>query len=169
MKCHIALAQVVYPEGLAAPLLDSIARQHLWQHQLDYRHGTGHGVGFALNVHEGPQVLSYYAPIHAYSKLREGMIISNEPGLYHEGQYGIRIENLVANRLKENTSTIYGDFLEFETLTLCPIHIDCIDLSFLTTEEKAWLNQYHNTVRKKLSPSLTGEVLDWLIHNTRNI
>lgn len=169
LKCHIALAQVVYPEGLAAPLLDSIARQHLWQHQLDYRHGTGHGVGFALNVHEGPQVLSYYAPIHAYSKLREGMIISNEPGLYHEGQYGIRIENLVANRLKENTSTIYGDFLEFETLTLCPIHIDCIDLSFLTTEEKAWLNQYHNTVREKLSPSLTGEVLNWLIHNTQNI
>lgn len=169
LKCHIALAQVVYPERLAAPLLDSIARQHLWQHHLDYRHGTGHGVGFALNVHEGPQVLSYYAPIHAYSKLREGMIISNEPGLYHEGQYGIRIENLVANRLKENTSTIYGDFLEFETLTLCPINIDCIDLNLLTTEEKAWLNQYHNTVREKLSPSLTGEVLDWLIHNTRNI
>lgn len=169
LKCHIALVQVVYPEGLAAPLLDSIARQHLWQHHLDYRHGTGHGVGFALNVHEGPQVLSYYAPIHAYSKLREGMIISNEPGLYHEGQYGIRIENLVANRLKENTSTIYGDFLEFETLTLCPINIDCIDLNLLTTEEKAWLNQYHNTVREKLSPSLTGEVLDWLIHNTRNI
>ena len=116
-----------------------------------------------------PQVLSYYAPIHAYSKLREGMIISNEPGLYHEGQYGIRIENLVANRLKENTSTIYGDFLEFETLTLCPINIDCIDLNLLTTEEKAWLNQYHNTVREQLSPSLTGEVLDWLIHNTRKI
>lgn len=169
LKCHIALAQVVYPEGLAAPLLDSIARQHLWQHQLDYRHGTGHGVGFALNVHEGPQVLSYYAPIHAYSKLREGMIISNEPGLYHEGQYGIRIENLVANRLKENTSTIYGDFLEFETLTLCPINIDCIDLTLITKEEKTWLNQYHNTVREQLSPSLTGEVLDWLIHNTRKI
>lgn len=169
LKCHIALAQVVYPEGLAAPLLDSIARQHLWQHQLDYRHGTGHGVGFALNVHEGPQVLSYYAPIHAYSKLREGMIISNEPGLYHEGQHGIRIENLVVNRLKENTGTIYGDFLEFETLTLCPINIDCIDQSLLTTEEKAWLNQYHSTVREKLSPSLSGEVLDWLIYNTRNI
>ena len=169
LKCHIALAQVVYPEGLAAPLLDSIARQHLWQHQLDYRHGTGHGVGFALNVHEGPQVLSYYAPIHAYSKLREGMIISNEPGLYHEGKYGIRIENLVANRLKENNETIYGDFLEFETLTLCPIHLDVIDQSLLTSEEKAWLNQYHTTVRETLSPSLSGEVLDWLIYNTRHI
>lgn len=169
LKCHIALAQVVYPEGLAAPLLDSIARQHLWQHQLDYRHGTGHGVGFALNVHEGPQVLSYYAPIHTYSKLREGMIISNEPGLYHEGKYGIRLENLVVNRLKENKETIYGDFLEFETLTLCPMHLDVIDQSLLTIEEKAWLNQYHTTVRETLSPYLSGEVLDWLIYNTRNI
>lgn len=169
LKCHIALAQVVYPEGLAAPLLDSIARQHLWQHQLDYRHGTGHGVGFALNVHEGPQVLSYYAPIHAYSKLREGMIISNEPGLYHEGQYGIRIENLVVNRLKDNNETIYGDFLEFETLTLCPIHLGCIDQSLLTLQEKTWLNFYHTTVREKLSAQLSGEVLDWLIYNTRSI
>lgn len=92
-------SKTIYPEGLAAPLLDSICRHTLWQHGLDYRHGTGHGVGFALNVHEGPQVLSYYAPIHAYSKLREGMILSNEPGLYHEGKYGIRIENLVANKL----------------------------------------------------------------------
>ncbi|MDW7563527.1 M24 family metallopeptidase, partial [Klebsiella pneumoniae] len=75
LKCHIALAKTIYPEGLAAPLLDSICRHTLWQHGLDYRHGTGHGVGFALNVHEGPQVLSYYAPIHAYSKLREGMIL----------------------------------------------------------------------------------------------
>lgn len=169
LKCHIALAQVVYPEGLAAPLLDSIARQHLWQHQLDYRHGTGHGVGFALNVHEGPQILSYYAPIHAYSKLREGMIISNEPGLYHEGKYGIRIENLVVNQLKENTSTIYGDFLEFETLTLCPIHLDAINQSLLTLEEKTWLNQYHTEVREKLSPHLSGDVLNWLIYTTRNI
>lgn len=169
LKCHIALAQVIYPEGLAAPLLDSIARQHLWQHQLDYRHGTGHGVGFALNVHEGPQVLSYYAPIHAYSKLREGMIISNEPGLYHEGKYGIRIENLVVNRLRQNNHTSYGDFLEFETLTLCPIHLDVLDLRLLTENEKQWLNQYHLTVRERISPHLSGEVLEWLITNTRAI
>jgi Xaa-Pro aminopeptidase len=169
LKCHIALAQMVYPEGLAAPLLDAIARQHLWQYQLDYRHGTGHGVGFALNVHEGPQVLSYYAPIHAYSKLREGMIISNEPGLYHEGKYGIRIENLVVNRLKENSETIYGDFLEFETLTLCPIHLECIDLSLLTEQEREWLNQYHANVRAQLAPHLEHAVLDWLIHSTRAI
>ncbi|EPP4373434.1 aminopeptidase P family protein, partial [Acinetobacter baumannii] len=162
LKCHIALAKTIYPEGLAAPLLDSICRHTLWQHGLDYRHGTGHGVGFALNVHEGPQVLSYYAPIHAYSKLREGMILSNEPGLYHEGQYGIRIENLVANRLHSGFEETYGDFLEFETLTLCPIHLDCIIVDMLTDEEKDWLNGYHQTVQERLAEHLSGDVLDWL-------
>lgn len=169
LKCHIALAKTIYPEGLAAPLLDSICRNTLWQHGLDYRHGTGHGVGFALNVHEGPQVLSYYAPIHAYSKLREGMILSNEPGLYHEGQYGIRIENLVANRLHSGFEKTYGDFLEFETLTLCPIHLDCIVVDMLTNEEKDWLNGYHQTVQERLAEHLSGDVLDWLIYNTRKI
>ncbi|HEN9586672.1 TPA: aminopeptidase P family protein [Acinetobacter baumannii] len=169
LKCHIALAKTIYPEGLAAPLLDSICRHTLWQHGLDYRHGTGHGVGFALNVHEGPQVLSYYAPIHAYSKLREGMILSNEPGLYHEGQYGIRIENLVANRLHSGYEETYGDFLEFETLTLCPIHLDCIIVDMLTDEEKDWLNSYHQTVQERLAEHLSGDVLDWLIYNTRKI
>ena len=169
LKCHIALAKTIYPEGLAAPLLDSICRHTLWQHGLDYRHGTGHGVGFALNVHEGPQVLSYYAPIHAYSKLREGMIISNEPGLYHEGQYGIRIENLVANKLHSGFEKTYGEFLEFETLTLCPIHLDCIVVDMLTNEEKDWLNGYHQTVQERLAEHLSGEVLDWLIYNTRAI
>ncbi|HCV3137650.1 TPA: aminopeptidase P family protein [Acinetobacter baumannii] len=169
LKCHIALAKTIYPEGLAAPLLDSICRHTLWQHGLDYRHGTGHGVGFALNVHEGPQVLSYYAPIHAYSKLREGMILSNEPGLYHEGQYGIRIENLVANRLHSGFEKTYGDFLEFEMLTLCPIHLDCIVVDMLTDEEKDWLNGYHQTVQERLAEHLSGDVLDWLIYNTRKI
>ena len=169
LKCHIALAKTIYPEGLAAPLLDSICRHTLWQHGLDYRHGTGHGVGFALNVHEGPQVLSYYAPVHAYSKLRKGMILSNEPGLYHEGQYGIRIENLVANRLHSGFEKTYGEFLEFETLTLCPIHLDCIVVDMLNNEEKDWLNHYHQTVQERLAEHLSGEVLDWLIYNTRAI
>lgn len=169
LKCHIALAKTIYPEGLAAPLLDSICRHTLWQHGLDYRHGTGHGVGFALNVHEGPQVLSYYAPVHACSKLREGMILSNEPGLYHEGQYGIRIENLVANRLHSGFEKTYGEFLEFETLTLCPIHLDCIVVDMLNNEEKDWLNTYHQMVQERLAEHLSGEVLDWLIYNTRAI
>ena len=169
LKSHIALAKAIYPEGLAAPLLDAITRQNFWQKGLDYRHGTGHGVGFALNVHEGPQVLSYYAPIHAYSKLREGMITSNEPGLYHEGQYGIRIENLVANRIHAGFNKTYGDFLGFETLTLCPIHLDCVLPEQLDAEEKSWLNTYHQTVRETLAPHLQGEVLNWLNHSTRPI
>ena len=139
LKAHIALAQAVFPEGIAAPLLDVLARQALWQQQLDYRHGTGHGVGFALNVHEGPQILSYYAPCSAYNKMRAGMITSNEPGLYHEGHYGIRIENLVVNRLLPQTSA-YGDFLAFENLTLCPIAIQCLDLEMLAINERDWLN-----------------------------
>ncbi|SPL70446.1 aminopeptidase P family protein [Acinetobacter stercoris] len=169
LKCHIALAKTIYPEGLAAPLLDAISRHTLWQQCLDYRHGTGHGVGYALNVHEGPQVLSYYAPITPYSKLREGMIISNEPGLYHVGKYGIRIENLVVNQLKANSDQGYGDFLEFETLTLCPINQECIVKEMLNAEEKAWLNNYHANVRSKLSPFLQGEVLEWLITNTAEV
>ena len=168
LKAHIALAQAVFPEGIAAPLLDALARQALWQQQLDYRHGTGHGVGFALNVHEGPQILSYYAPCSAYNKMRAGMITSNEPGLYHEGQYGIRIENLVVNRLLPQTGA-YGDFLAFENLTLCPIAIQCLDLEMLTVNEKDWLNAYHEQVREALAGDLSGAALDWLLRQTQAV
>lgn len=167
LKSHIALARAVFPEALAAPLLDAIARQPLWQQGLDYRHGTGHGVGFALNVHEGPQVLSYYAPITPYSGLLEGMIVSNEPGLYHAGQYGIRIENLVAAQVAATESQSYGKFLGFETLTLCPIHQQCILIDLLDATEIAWLNQYHQQVREQLAPHLEGDVLNWLMKETQ--
>lgn len=169
LKCHIALAQSVFPEGIASPLLDSITRQTLWKYGLDYRHGTGHGVGYALNVHEGPQVISYYAPVTPSTKMREGMITSNEPGLYHQGKYGIRIENLVVNKIKHFEDTTYGQFLEFETLTLCPINMTCIVLDLLSHDEKAWLNQYHQTVRERLAPHLEGDVLNWLNENTQAI
>lgn len=169
LKCHIALAQSVFPEGIASPLLDSITRQTLWKYGLDYRHGTGHGVGYALNVHEGPQVISYYAPVTPSTKMREGMITSNEPGLYHQGKYGIRIENLVVNKIKHFEDTTYGQFLEFETLTLCPINLTCIVLDLLSHDEKAWLNQYHQTVRERLAPHLEGDVLKWLNENTQAI
>ena len=168
LKAHIALAQAVFPEGIAAPLLDALARQALWQQQLDYRHGTGHGVGFALNVHEGPQILSYYAPCSAYNKMRAGMITSNEPGLYHEGQYGIRIENLVVNRLLPQTGA-YGDFLAFENLTLCPIATQCLDVTMLTAHEKKWLNAYHLQVRAALAGELSGAALDWLLRQTEAV
>ncbi len=169
LKSHIALAQSVFPEGIASPLLDAITRQTLWKYGLDYRHGTGHGVGYALNVHEGPQVISYYAPVTPSTKMREGMITSNEPGLYHQGKYGIRIENLVVNKIKHFEDTTYGQFLEFETLTLCPINLMCIVLDLLSHDEKAWLNQYHQTVRKQLAPHLEGDVLNWLNENTQAI
>lgn len=169
LKCHIALAQTVFPEGIASPLLDAITRQTLWKYGLDYRHGTGHGVGYALNVHEGPQVISYYAPVTPSTKMREGMITSNEPGLYHQGKYGIRIENLVVNKIKHFEDTTYGQFLEFETLTLCPINLTCIVLDLLSHDEKAWLNQYHQTVREQLAPHLEGDVLNWLNENTQAI
>lgn len=169
LKSHIALAQSVFPEGIASPLLDAITRQTLWKYGLDYRHGTGHGVGYALNVHEGPQVISYYAPVTPFTKMREGMITSNEPGLYHQGKYGIRIENLVVNKIKHFEDTTYGQFLEFETLTLCPINLTCIVLDLLNHDEKAWLNQYHQTVRERLAPHLEGDVLNWLNENTQAI
>ncbi|MCX5469317.1 aminopeptidase P family protein [Acinetobacter nematophilus] len=169
LKCHIALAQTVFPEGIASPLLDSITRQTLWKYGLDYRHGTGHGVGYALNVHEGPQVISYYAPATSFTKMHEGMISSNEPGLYHQGKYGIRIENLVVNKIKHFEDTTYGHFLEFETLTLCPINLSCIILELLNDDEKAWLNQYHQTVRARLAPHLQGDVLNWLNEHTQAI
>ncbi|MDQ8935580.1 aminopeptidase P family protein [Acinetobacter rudis] len=169
LKAHIALSQAVFPENLAAPLLDSIARQVLWQQGLDYRHGTGHGVGFALNVHEGPQVLSYYAPITADSALKAGMIVSNEPGLYHDGQYGIRIENLVTVQNKVVPTAHYGQFLHFENLTLCPIHQQCIVKELLNESEKQWLNNYHQSVYHSLAPYLTGSALEWLTHQTQMI
>lgn len=169
LKSHIALAQSVFPEGIASPLLDAITRQTLWKYGLDYRHGTGHGVGYALNVHEDPQVISYYAPVTPSTKMREGMITSNEPGLYHQGKYGIRIENLVVNKIKHFEDTTYGQFLEFETLTLCPINLMCIVLDLLSHDEKAWLNQYHQTVRERLAPHLEGNVLNWLNENTQAI
>ncbi|MEB3753283.1 aminopeptidase P family protein [Acinetobacter sp. MD2(2019)] len=167
LKAHIALAQTVFPEGIAAPLLDSICRKELWQAQLDYRHGTGHGVGFALNVHEGPQVLSYYAPITAHSGMKAGMITSNEPGLYREGQWGIRLENLVVNQPMPNANTGYGNFLYFENLTLCPFDYRCIDLTLLNTSELAWLNAYHAEVWDKLSPYVTGDAKTWLQQMTQ--
>ena len=167
LKAHIALAQTIFPEGIAAPLLDSIGRQILWQHQLDFRHGTGHGVGFELNVHEGPQSISYYAPITPYSAMKEGMVTSNEPGLYRDGYWGVRIENLVVNQIVGESD--FGKFLKFETLTLCPINTSCIQVDLLTDSEKIWLNQYHAQVYDKLSLHVQGEVLQWLECNTRAI
>jgi len=131
---------------------------------MDYGHGTGHGVGYFLNVHEGPQSISKAIP-DANMAMQPGMITSIEPGLYRAGQWGVRIENLVLN-VPVATDEPFGDFLEFETLTLCPIDTRCIDASLLRSDEIAWLNAYHATVRARLSTLVEGAALAWLQQRT---
>jgi len=160
----LALSQARFPRGTLSPMLDALARAPLWAAKLDYGHGTGHGVGYFLNVHEGPQSISkaMTEPAHA---MEAGMITSIEPGLYRPGQWGIRIENLVANvAIGANE---FGDFLEFETLTLCPIDTRCIEPGMLSAVDVAWLNAYHATVRERLLPLVDGDAKDWLIKRTQ--
>jgi Xaa-Pro aminopeptidase len=163
----IALSRLHFPSGTPAPLVDAVARAPLWQLGLDYGHGTGHGVGYFLNVHEGPQVLSYRAPPSADMALLEGMVTSNEPGLYRTGQWGVRIENLVC--CQAVASTDFGDFLAFETLTLCPIDTRCFVIEQLRPDERQWLNDYHRVVRERLSPGLSPTALRWLFTRTESL
>ncbi len=153
LKGHIALAKAVFPAGTTGSALDILARQFLWQENLDYDHGTGHGVGCFLNVHEGPQRIS---KIPNNVALRPGMIISNEPGYYLEGSYGIRIENLVL--VVEVSPNFYG----FETITLAPLDLNLVDYSLLNQEEKAWLVNYQKQVIETLYPFLSIEERRWL-------
>ena len=165
LKGHIALATARFPVGTTGSQLDALARYSLWQAGLDYDHGTGHGVGAYLSVHEGPHRISKVASTVA---LQPGMIVSNEPGYYKTGAYGIRIENLVA--VKE--ARIEGadrKYLEFETVTLAPIDINCIDLSLMTEAEKAWLNAYHARVREVVEPQVDEATRAWLKAATRAI
>ncbi|MFL6968106.1 aminopeptidase P family protein [Pseudomonas alvandae] len=163
LKGVIALSRARFPQGILSPLLDAIARAPIWAEQVDYGHGTGHGVGYFLNVHEGPQVIAYQAAAAPQTAMQPGMITSIEPGTYRPGRWGVRIENLVINR--EAGSSEFGAFLEFETLTLCPIDTRCLEPSLLTQDEKDWFNAYHAEVRRRLSPLLEGDALQWL--NTR--
>ena len=138
-------------------------------HGLDYGHGTGHGVGYFLNVHEGPQSISKTIP-DAHMAMEPGMITSIEPGLYRPGRWGIRIENLVLNvPSAELAGSEFGEFLEFETLTLCPIDTRCIERSLLHADEIRWLNAYHATVRARLTPLVHGAALAWLTTRTEPI
>ncbi|MBS9779124.1 MAG: M24 family metallopeptidase C-terminal domain-containing protein, partial [Moraxellaceae bacterium] len=140
--------------------------------QMDYGHGTGHGVGYFINVHEGPQGIAYSAPPTSERAMRAGMITSNEPGLYREGQWGIRIENLVANMAVENPEeSQFGDYLYFETVTYCPIDTRLVDKEMLTVEEINWLNNYHRQVFVELSnrEDLSEQALSWLMERTRAI
>ena len=166
LKGTLALSRTRFPRGTLSPMLDAIARAPLWQHGLDYGHGTGHGVGYFLNVHEGPQSISKIIP-EPQMAMQPGMVTSIEPGLYRPGQWGIRIENLVMNRHAEDAENgAFGEFLEFETLTLCPIDTRCIDRSLMRQDEIDWLNAYHATVRERLSPLVSGAALQWLQQRT---
>ena len=163
LKGHIALARAVFPQGTAGSQLDSFARQFLWQAGLDYAHGTGHGVGSFLSVHEGPQRIAKAAGGQAGTgqELLAGMILSNEPGYYKAGEYGIRIENLVLVERREIAGA-QGEFFGFETLTFAPIDRTLVDVALLSPEERAWFDGYHAQVRTILAPQLAGTDLLWL-------
>ncbi|MDN3545431.1 MAG: aminopeptidase P family protein [Roseateles asaccharophilus] len=166
LKGMINLSRAVFPRGTLSPMLDALARVPLWQHGLDYGHGTGHGVGYFINVHEGPQSISKAVP-DANMAMEPGMITSNEPGLYRPGQWGVRIENLILNVGHETPENgQFGEMLAFETLTLCPIDTRCIARGVLNAEEVDWLNRYHAEVRRRLAPLLSGAALDWLKQRT---
>ncbi len=157
LKGHINIATAKYPENTRGSQLDILARKAMWDRSINYGHGTGHGVGHFLNVHEGPQNIRMD---ENPTTLKEGMITSNEPGIYRANEYGIRIENLVLTVPKEKTE--FGQFYGFETLTICYIDTTLIDKSLLTEEEINWFNNYHKQVVKELTPYLTEEESEWL-------
>ncbi|WP_313175084.1 aminopeptidase P family protein [Massilia sp.] len=167
LKGMMALSMVQFPRGTRGPMLDAIARAPIWAAGVDYGHGTGHGVGYFMNVHEGPQVISPSAPPDPHTAIEPGMITSNEPGIYKPGRWGIRIENLVL--AVAAGSGEFGEFLRFETLTLCPIDTRCIDSALLQPYEKAWLNGYHAEVRARLLPHVDGAARAWLELRTEAI
>lgn len=162
MKGHIALGTAIFPEGTRGDQLDALARQFLWKEGLSYLHGTGHGVGHFLNVHEGPQSIRLN---HVDIPLTPGMITSNEPGLYRENIHGIRCENLVLTVPAKTTE--FGNFLKFETLTMFPFDRSLFDLDIMTESEIEWVDAYHATVRERLMPHLTtDDERAWLTAHT---
>ncbi len=164
MKGHIALAMIKFPEGTRGAQLDVLARQYLWNDGKAYYHGTGHGVGFFINCHEGPQSIRLN---ENPTPLEPGMITSNEPGLYLEGKYGIRCENLIVT--EEWKTTEFGKFFRFDTMTLFPFDVNLFDTSMMTDEEIEWVNSYHDMVRSRLTSLLSGEEAKWLEEKTRHI
>ena len=193
---HLALANARFPHGMRGVQLDILAREPLWREGLDFNHGTGHGVGYLLNVHEGPNAFRYRMPnerpgekqrpvtSESYgSVLEEGMVTSDEPGLYISGQFGIRHENLLLCRKLEPETlagkgaavknptlaapTEYGQFMGFEYLTMVPFDWDAIDLAYLSDRELEYLNAYHRQVYENLSPFLSGKEKEWLYAATK--
>ncbi|MCD7936973.1 MAG: aminopeptidase P family protein [Tannerellaceae bacterium] len=164
LKGMISLSKCKFPAGTRGCQLDILARKALWDAGINYLHGTGHGIGHCLNVHEGPQSIRMEEnPV----KLQPGMVLSNEPAMYRTGEYGIRTENMIL--IREDSETEYGKFYSFETLTLCYIDTRLIVLPMLSAREQAWLNKYHQQVYEKLSPYLNEEEQEWLKEKTKEI
>jgi len=166
LKGHIALATVKFPAGVTGHQLDAMARRPLWDVGLDYDHGTGHGVGSFLGVHEGPQRIAKAPNDQA---LKPGMILSNEPGFYKAGEFGIRIENLIVVTAPKPQKGGEREMMEFETITMAPINLDLVKGALLTPDERQWLNDYHARVRKALKALIPGEIKDWFENATRAI
>ncbi len=162
LKGLIQLSMVKFPRGTRGVQLDAFARLALWKEGKDYNHGTGHGVGSFMNVHEGPQNIR--KDLNA-QELLPGMVLSNEPGFYYENHYGIRHENLIA--VRENETTDFGTFYDFETLTICPFDRNVIVKELLTEPELDWLNDYHDWCREKLESDLDGEIKDWFLEQVK--
>jgi Xaa-Pro aminopeptidase len=165
LKGHIAIARAVFPEGVSGSQLDSFARMHLWAAGLDFDHGTGHGVGSYLSVHEGPQRIAKLG----MSALMRGMIVSNEPGYYKAGHYGIRIENLVLVSEAPAVEGAEKPLNHFETLTLAPIDRRLVDVRLMTGDEIDWLNAYHTEVRETLAPLVADDTRAWLAAATARV
>ena len=164
LQGFIALSSAKFLHGTTGSNLDILARQPIWKQGLDYKCGTGHGVGFFLNVHEGPQSIS---KVPNNVKLEKGMVITNEPGIYKEGKHGVRTENMIL--VVEDEKTEFGQFMKFEAITYCPIDLAGINKDMLTESEKQWLNNYHKDVYAKLAPYLDEEEREWLKEETRGI
>ncbi len=164
LKGHIMLAGLNFPKGTTGKQLDALARTYLWHSGLDYRHGTGHGIGCYLNVHEGPQAIS---PKDTGVALEEGMFVTNEPGYYQEGEFGIRLENVMMVERAEELDSEYGPFLRFKTITMVPFDRKLINLKMLTARERDWVNRYHKQIMLSLGPELEPEEAAWLERATR--
>lgn len=167
LKGMIALSSAAFPSGTRTQVLDALARAPIWAELTDFGHATGHGVGYFLNVHEGPQTISYASLPSDENVMREGMITSIEPGVYRPGRWGVRLENLVACLAKGESE--FGNFLQFETLTLCPIDVRCLDLELMTAAECKWLDEYHTTVWERLSDGLSRSARRWLRTSVQSV
>ena len=156
-----------FPRGTRGYQMDILARKALWDHGLNYGHGTGHGVGFYLNVHEGPQTIGTGASGNMQTSFEPGMVTTIEPAIYRDGEYGMRTENITV--VVEDVKNEFGEYYRFETITLAPIDINLINPDLLSLEEREWLNNYHSEVLQKLGPHLNPDELAWLKNKTRSL